>query len=264
MAKNKVKRVMSPEDRMDLIWTIWNLVEALLLLVAGVLSIVFGIMAGNDGAISSNGEVIQNIVLYVLASFVILDGLLRTIMLAKNYKQSESSAYLVGGFEITIGIVLMIMGAAYFFQLIINFLGVFLIVIGALFLFVSIFSIVKKVEKMLMPILEIVFGAILVGFGVALLVLFYASGNESRNRVVFILIGSIMALAGLAMAIIALLRARKRRKAMKDRPNTYAPAPAQEEPVHKDVFDNKEKKEEGPIKEIDSIDPPAIENKEGN
>lgn len=216
--KVKVKNPITDEERMQKIWTVWNLVEAGLLFVAGILAIVFGVLSKADGGapLNSEAQVIENVILYVLASFIILDGLLRTLLLAKNFKHSESSAYLVGGFEITIGIVLMIMGSGYFFSLIINFLAVFMIVTGCLFLVVSIVAILKKVDNMVMPILEIVFGAIMIGFGIALLVLFHAGDNVARNRISFILIGSVMAIAGLAMAIITIIRDRKRKKLQKE------------------------------------------------
>ena len=205
------------EEKFQSVWFVWNIVEDLLLLVAGILAIVLGIISNKDGAISSNSDVINNIILYAISIFIILDGLLRTILLAKNYKHSEYSAYLVGGFEITLGIVLMIMGADTFFKLIINFLGVFLLVIGSLLLFISIMAIVKKIESRFMPILEILFGAILVGFGIALLIIYHAGEMELRNRLSFILIGVILALTGIAMLIGLLIGRRK--KAKEDKKN---------------------------------------------
>ena len=140
-----------------------------------------------------------------------LDGILRTVLLAKRQSNAETSAYLIGGFEITIGIVLMILGSETFFKLIINFLGVFLLVIGALFLFVSIRTIVKRLSSMLMPVLEIFFGAILIGFGTALMIIYHAGEVQIRNRVSYILIGTILAIAGIAM-LIGLFIGKKKEK----------------------------------------------------
>ena len=190
------------EEKFQSFWLAWNIIEDLLLIIAGALAIVLGILSSDEqGFISGDNQVITNIILYSIAAFVVLDGLLRTVLLAKNYKKSESSAYLIGGFEVTVGIVLMIMGAQTFFNLIINFLGVFLIVMGALLLFVSISAIVKKLESRFMPVLEILFGAILVSFGVALMIIYHTGEAVVRNRVSFILIGIILALAGIAMLI---------------------------------------------------------------
>ena len=203
MAKAKFKgEEKTPEEKFKTFWLAWNLIEDALLIIAGALSIVFGIMVNeNSGAVTSDTKVIENIILYVLASFIVLDGILRTVLLAKRQSNAETSAYLIGGFEITIGIVLMILGSETFFKLIINFLGVFLLVIGALFLFVSIRTIVKHLTSMLMPVLEIFFGAILIGFGTALMIIYHAGEVQIRNRVSYILIGTILAIAGIAMLI---------------------------------------------------------------
>lgn len=213
MAKAKFKgEEKTPEEKFKTFWLAWNLIEDVLLIVAGALSIVFGIMVNeNSGAITSDTKVIENIILYVLASFIVLDGILRTVLLAKRQSNAETSAYLIGGFEITIGIVLMILGSETFFKLIINFLGVFLLVIGALFLFVSIRTIVKHLSSMLMPVLEIFFGAILIGFGTALMIIYHAGEVQIRNRVSYILIGTILAIAGIAM-LIGLFIGKKKEK----------------------------------------------------
>ena len=213
MAKAKFKgEEKTPEEKFKTFWLAWNLIEDALLIVAGALSIVFGIMVNeNSGAITSDTKVIENIILYVLASFIVLDGILRTVLLAKRQSNAETSAYLIGGFEITIGIVLMILGSETFFKLIINFLGVFLLVIGALFLFVSIRTIVKHLSSMLMPVLEIFFGAILIGFGTALMIIYHAGEVQIRNRVSYILIGTILAIAGIAM-LIGLFIGKKKEK----------------------------------------------------
>ena len=213
MAKTKFKgEENTPEEKFKTFWLAWNLIEDALLIVAGALSIVFGIMVNeNSGAITSDTKVIENIILYVLASFIVLDGILRTVLLAKRQSNAETSAYLIGGFEITIGIVLMILGSETFFKLIINFLGVFLLVIGALFLFVSIRTIVKHLTSMLMPVLEIFFGAILIGFGTALMIIYHAGEVQIRNRVSYILIGTILAIAGIAM-LIGLFIGKKKEK----------------------------------------------------
>ena len=208
------------EEKFQSVWFAWNIVEDALLVIAGILAIVLGIVTTKEGGLTENNEIINNIILYSIATFIVLDGLLRTILLVKNYKHSDSSAYLVGGFEITIGIVLMIMGAQVFFNLIINFLGVFLLVMGVLLLFVAIAAIVKKIESRFMPVLEILFGAILVGFGIALLIIYHAGEMQLRNRVSFILIGIILATAGIAMLIGLLIGRRK--KAKEDKKKTQA------------------------------------------
>lgn len=186
------------------IWFIWNLVEALLILTAGVLSIVFGVM--ND---QSGSKPIETTIAAVIGAFIILDGILRIIMVLLRYKESEESVMLVGGFEITAGIVVIIFHTL-FVQLIINFLSIFLMVIGALMLLFSILTIVRKADKMFMPVLEIIFGALLLALGVAVMIL-YKNANTG-NQVVLIVIGVVMAAFGVTQAIIALISYRKKKK----------------------------------------------------
>lgn len=221
------------------VWSIWNYVEALILMAAGVLAIVF-----------RENEDLQNVIAYVAGAFVILDGVLRILMVIMGEKKSETSIMLVGGFEITIGIV-VILEAYNFINIVTEFLFILLIVVGLLLIIYSILQIIAKSDKLYMPILEIVFAAILVALGIGICIIYYGNG-DSRNQLVLVIIGIILALAGLTQAIITsitLIKAKK--KAKKDLVPTD---------------DGKKKKEapkEEPKKEKDDnvIDVPAEETK---
>lgn len=232
--KNAEKQSKSPkvaktlDEKMALTWTIWNTVEAVLLLAAGIIAIVFGIQAKDFD--NQDANTVKNIIVFVLGTFVILDGVLRLVMLALHYKKSDESTILIGGFEITIGIVLMLVGGVSVIDMIIKFLGVALTVIGTLFLGFSIMVIVKKTEKLFMPILEILFGAILIGLGVAILILHYAGDNTTQLRVVFVLIGLIMAVAGIAQAVVVLVtKIRNKKKKSKEKKETISAVPSSKE-----------------------------------
>lgn len=232
--KNAEKQSKSPkvaktlDEKMTLTWTIWNTVEAVLLLAAGIIAIVFGIQAKDFD--NQDADTVKNIIVFVLGAFVILDGVLRLVMLALHYKKSDESTILIGGFEITIGIVLMLVGGVSVIDMIIKFLGVALTVIGTLFLGFSIMVIVKKTEKLFMPILEILFGAILIGLGVAILILHYAGDNTTQLRVVFVLIGLIMAVAGIAQAVVVLVtKIRNKKKKSKEKKETISAVPSSKE-----------------------------------
>lgn len=232
--KNAEKQSKSPkvakalDEKMALTWTIWNTVEAVLLLAAGIIAIVFGIQAKDFD--NQDADTVKNIIVFVLGAFVILDGVLRLVMLALHYKKSDESTILIGGFEITIGIVLMLVGGVSVIDMIIKFLGVALTVIGTLFLGFSIMVIVKKTEKLFMPILEILFGAILIGLGVAILILHYAGDNTTQLRVVFVLIGLIMAVAGIAQAVVVLVtKIRNKKKKSKEKKETINAVPSSKE-----------------------------------
>ena len=128
------------QPRFPKVWFIWNLIEALLMVAAGGLAIYFGITKDNGN--SSTGP-IETTIAAVIGAFIILDGILRILMVLFRYKESQESIWLVGGFEITAGIV-VILSHEFFVGLIINFLSVFLMVIGGLLLLFSVLSIVRK------------------------------------------------------------------------------------------------------------------------
>ena len=128
------KKTKAPKEKKPFnfqkFWCIWNLAEAVLLLLAGVLSIVFGVLYDKDGDASK--VVISNVLPYVVGAFVAMDAALR-IVLGVNFKgkETDESVMLVGGFELTAGILIMIFHDI-FTRLIINAIAVLLIVIGLL------------------------------------------------------------------------------------------------------------------------------------
>ncbi len=189
-------------------WTIWNIVEDVILLAAGVLAIVFGCINGNDDARS----VMSSIITYAIAAFIILDGLLRLIMTLLKVKTSgDESIMLVSGFEITLGIVTMIVLKTVLIDAMVYFIAVGAIVIGAMFLAFSIVSLVRKaVEKYAMPILEIIFGGILIGVGLYIIILYNVS-PEAKNRICLVLTGAVLAIVAIALAITTLISCKKRK-----------------------------------------------------
>ena len=151
-----------------------------------------------------------------------------------------------------------------FIDIIVNFLGVLLLVIGFLFVLFSIIMIARKNSPtFFMPIIEIVFGAILLAIGLTILILYYGSDIGMRNKVTLIVIGAVMAIAGLAQAIITGISLRKAKKA------NYTVSIEdvevfdfdEEEKPHKDKKENKKLKK-GDIIEIDSSEPKQIERKD--
>lgn len=189
-------------------WTIWNIVEDVILLAAGVLAIVFGCINGNDNVRNVMGSIIT----YAIATFIILDGLLRLIMALLKVKTSgEESIMLVSGFEITLGIVTMIVLKTVLIDAMVYFIAVGTIVIGAMFLAFSIVSLIRKtVEKYMMPVLEIIFGGILIGVGLYIIILYNVS-SEAKERICLILTGSVLAIVAIALAIITMVSCKKRK-----------------------------------------------------
>lgn len=196
----------SGERKMYKVWAIWNYVEAFLLLGAGACGITFGAL----NRVSSDSPI--NIILAIVVGiFVVLDGILRLFMSFYSFSSSEESIMLVAGFEVAIGITI-ILSYTVFIDIIIQFLAVLLLVIGVLLILFSIFSIAKKVSKPFMPILEIVFGAILAGVGSAILIMYFGSDVGTTNKITVLIVGIIMVLASIAQGVIATIQYKKGKK----------------------------------------------------
>lgn len=217
--KEKTKKVKQQSNvkkfkmnKFNKFWGIWNFVEAALLLTAGILCTVFAVMNENISA-----SELPSYIAYLVGGFIILDGGLRIITsLVKGEQSTESSIMLIGGFEITFGIVLMLFNEI-FISFIVKFIAIFLIVVGALFIAFSVFAIVKRKVKMFVPIMEVLFGAVLSGVGIAILVLFIKDENSNTSmKIGLICVGCVLLIAGLVQALITailLSKAKKEEKA---------------------------------------------------
>lgn len=235
-------------------WTIWNTAEAVILLAAGVLAIVFGILYNSENEMFNQN--METILTYSVASFVVLDGLLRIIMsFLKQEQRTEESIMLVGGFEITLGVVIMVVLNSIFIETIVYFMAVGMIVIGLLFLVFSILAIAKKPDaKLFMPILEIIFGAILVGVGIFLIVA-YNINNESKNQIALVLTGIVLSIVAIVQMTVTLISTFKKGKA----------AGGETKPVEKKAkktkFKEKRKEEEPDLAPESEQHPEALEAK---
>lgn len=246
------------------VWTIWNTIEAVLLIASGIMSIVAGALhkPGEQGA----AQQLEQMLAYFVAGFVILDGVLRVILyLARFKKNDDRSPFVTSGFEIAAGTLIILMQVKYndfFVYGIVNFVAVLLMVMGLLLLVFAIYVLVKKYEKLTMPVLEILLAAILIGVGVAIEIMYNTS--DSREKLVLIMAGAILLVAGMAMLIFTMVVSKKDKKQTKqfedEEKGTYQIVDAQEQPVKKaEVVDSIE--QEGPIDAIENEKPKQIENK---
>lgn len=204
------------QKKLNTFWFLWNLIESIVLLTGGVLAIVFGVMNNNN---SSSSMDIENVVAYLVASFVILDGVLRVVMFLARYNRGdEQSPMIISGFEVALGTLLILIQLRYsadhiFTYTVVNLVAIILIAIGLLLLVYAIFLIAKKYAKLFMPIVEILFSAVLVGVGVVIEVLYHT--ESSREQLVLILSGAILSLAAIGMFIITLITRAKAKKELK-------------------------------------------------
>jgi uncharacterized protein YjeT (DUF2065 family) len=204
-----VKKAKKPIDlsKGGLLWTIWHLVEAALLITGGILAIVY-----------SNNEKIQSYIYPVVGGFMIFGGVLKIVsnflpVLATNAYEAEAKirakkamAYdmVVGGsFELALGITLCMVDTSaveVITNFITNFIAIILMVAGASLLLFAIGFIISKLYKLYMPILEIIFGLCLIGLGI--IVIYFLHNNSSAlNQIVLIVTGLILVLGGLGMLV---------------------------------------------------------------
>lgn len=209
-----MSQAIQKQRSLNRFWFIWNLIESLVLLGGGVLSIVAGIMAGQNGSGAPRG--IENGIAYAVAGFIILDGILRIVMcLSRFQKDSESSPLVIAGFEVSLGVLLVLMQTHFtdqhiFTYTVVNLIAIILMVMGVLLLVYAIYVIAKKFAKLFMPVVEILFAAILAGVGIVIEVLY--NTESSKDQLVLIMTGSILCLAAVGMFVVTLVTRAKAKK----------------------------------------------------
>lgn len=211
------KKSRKPVDmsRGGLLWTIWHLVEAALLITGGILAIVY-----------FKDQNVQQAIYPVVGGFMIFGGALKIIsnflpVIATNSYEAEAKirakkamAYdmVIGGsLELALGITLcMVNGSAIdaITNFVTDFVAIILMVAGASLLLFAIGFIVSKLYKLYMPILEIIFGLCLIALGI--IVIYFLTNNASGvSQIVLIVTGVILVLGGLGMLVdtVAAVRA---------------------------------------------------------
>ena len=247
------------------VWTIWNTIEAILLIASGAMSIVAGALH-KPGEQQGTAQTLEQTLAYFVAGFVILDGILRVILyLARFKKNDDRSPFVTSGFEIAAGTLIILMQIKYtdfFVYGIVNFVAVLLMIMGLLLLVFAIFVLVKKYEKPTMPVLEIMLAAILIGVGVAIEIMYNTS--DAREKLVLIMAGAILLVAGVSMLTFTLVVSKKEKKQTKqfedEEKGSFQVIDAQEQPVKKaEIVEAIE--QEGPIEAIEGNEPKQIGKK---
>lgn len=229
--------------KMYRVWAIWQIVEALLLIAAGVLTIIF----------SSNPDLYRWIFIAV-GSFIILDGVLRILIPFFN-KDPKDNTLFIGVLELTFGIV-MILQSETIIGLLMYFIGVLLFVIASVAIADGVLRIVRKKESLFFPVFEFIASLVFIAVGV---IVFIAIKEAKLQNVVLIIVGVILILIAIfeiAVTIKGLVR-RKRREKEKASEET---APVK---VKKEAKPARPKKEEKVVvEELEVIDVRAIPTKE--
>jgi len=233
MAKNKNRR----DPTIERFWMIWNVTEAILLMLAGILGIVVGIISmssPDNGDVQDVAKVLGNIIPFVTGAFIMMDAIMRVVISFTKYrKDSGESAMMIGAFEGATGIVLMI-HFGIFTELVADFISLFMILVGVLLIVFSIYSIAKSKAKIFIPILEILFAAVLIAIGVAILIIYYGGSEPAlRERLVLIITGAILLISGCVFLIMTGINRKKQKKAHKeeDHPDALPKEDVPPEPI---------------------------------
>lgn len=210
------KKEKKDKSRVEKFWGVWNVAEAILLMVAGLLAIVVGaisVAAPDQQGMQDTARVMGNIVPFVTGVFIVMDAAMRVILsFTKFRKETDESAMMVGAFEATVGIILMIFFQN-FTELVADFVAIFMICIGVLLIIFSIYSIATRRAKIFIPILEIIFSAMLIGVGIVILIIYYQSnGDASRQRLVLIITGAILFITGIVFLVMTRITRKKQDK----------------------------------------------------
>lgn len=220
-----MSKALEKSKKLNRFWMWWNIVEAVIILAAGILAIVAGVR--ND----SSGNM-ENVLAYAISGFVILDGILRIVVYFFRYRKGdEVTPLIIAGFQVSIGALLLVLQikANIVIVALINFISIVLMVMGVLILTYSIFQIVRKYAALVIPISTIVLAAVLIGVGIAITILY--NSQDTHQQLVLIMTGSIMSIVGLAQFIVTMITAKKAKKEI----NQYE----KEEQGNYDVVDSK-------------------------
>ncbi len=179
------------------VWAIWQICEAVILLAAGVLTIIF-----------SDDPDLYKWIFLAIGAFIILDGVLRVLMPFFNKDPGDNSLF-TGIFEVTFGIVIVLRSAA-ITEILMIFIATLLLVISPVAIVDGIIRIKKKQETLFFPVLEFIAALLFITIGVIILV-----SIQNAQNVVLIVIGAILAILAIveiAFTIKTLMKVKERDK----------------------------------------------------
>ena len=245
-----------------LIWSIWNFIEAALLLTMGILVI----------ANCTNSDIQANVFI-VISIFLMVGGLLKIVanflpvigttpleVMAKQAIRAQLSYDLVigGTIELAFGVALCVSmttgDPAAIIGIIMNFIvwlvSGLLIVSGVSLVAFAIGFIVSKLYKLYMPILEIILGVLLIGAGVAIIILF-TNNSEIVMSIMLVIVGLALIVTSV-FKIVGTIKAILKNKEEKEPDENVIDAP--------ETFDGKEEEpKEETVQETESTEFTVIE-----
>lgn len=169
-------------------WAIWNFVVALLLITAGVLAITF---SGNDD--------FQNVVILIIGILVIVDASFRLLFdVIKIFGVHDAVVFktdfpqaVAASMELAAGIILIyvandLANAAIIFQNLGMFLGILLITVGGIGTLYALVFFAKKIGTLGNKLVALIGSLILIGGGIAVVMLIGNDAAAAQGRVMLI------------------------------------------------------------------------------
>jgi len=184
------------------VWAIWQICEAVILLAAGILTIIF-----------SDDPDLYRWIFLAIGAFIILDGVLRVLMPFFNKDPGDNSLF-TGIFEVTFGIVIVLRSAA-ITEILMIFIATLLLVVAPIATADGIIRIKRKQETLFFPVLEFIAALLFITIGVIILI-----SIQNAQNIVLIVIGAILAILAIveiAFTIKTLLKVKERDKKAKEK-----------------------------------------------
>ncbi len=212
------------------IWTIWNIVVALLFVGLGVLTCAFASNTDFQNTIL----LITGIILLVIAGLQIIFQVLRIILAGDETTVSaDLSIAGVSSTELALGIVVImvsqnIASAQIVFQYLGYFLGILLVSVGGILIIYEIVFLVRKLHAIARGIITMLVSLIPVALGIVVMV--FLSDEKNFLTFFFVCVGILFILIGIGYLALTILKFRKDRALAKAAAENPEEAKA-EEPV---------------------------------
>lgn len=244
-------------------WTIWNVIESIILFAGGLVCCIF-----------AYNKDFQNAAFIIAGAIVLVDAGLRMLLEVINIFSFDDKVAIkidyqqaiLGSLEIAVGVILIRIGnsfneASEIFQFVGIFLGTLLITAGSIFIVHSALYLVKKANSIAENIFTIIAGCMVIVLG-ALTIVFL---TKKENLVPFSLIffGICLMLLGVILFVVTIIILRTAKRLKKELNATIeAEEKANEEAVKKEeAIEVKENKVEEKVEEKPAEDKPVEEKK---
>jgi len=206
-----------------IIWTIWNLVSAVLYIALGVVMI----------AQSGNAD-FQKVAFLITGIFVTVDATLRIATQVLQHAKGDQvevvkmdlPAAAAGSAELAAGILVILMGQGQsealkeLLRYLAFFIGILLAVLAVVFIAFNSLFIARKLKPLITCILSIVGSALVAAAGVVIIV-FAATNGETLVSILFVLFGLLFSGVGALIAFLTiffLVEAKKVAEALEPKP----------------------------------------------